>query len=138
MEKIMSSNEAHSHLPLFPPEQTFGAEVSGLARRDSAEQPALSIEARREIIMRVFDTAGGHFISSYVKCLVEYGLTHQDFIAGDVTALFEKRNGLLTIHEAKSLGGLFMQLQRKGVIEKTGTFRSRNQGSPAAVYRLKK
>jgi hypothetical protein len=105
-----------------------------------AEEPSsrLSLEARREVIMRIFGTADGHFVSSYVRCLVEYGLEHEDFIAGDVTALFEKRNGLLTIHEAKSLGGLFMQLQRKGVIEKTGMFRSRNQGSPAAVYRLKK
>lgn len=88
--------------------------------------------------MRVFDKADSSFISSYVKCLVEYGLTHVDFIAGEVSSLYEKRQGKLSEREGKQLGGLFIQLQKKGVIEKTGAYRSRNQCSPAAVYRLKK
>jgi hypothetical protein len=93
--------------------------IDPVPQQQSVREPS-SIDGRRELIMRVFGEADGHFISSYVKCLVEFGLTHEDFIAGEVTAVFEKRNGELSTHEAKALGGLFMQLQRKGVIEKTG------------------
>src|SRR3954464_8347220 len=116
-----SNGESHNYLPDAQPD-LFGMPSQSDPLSSRTPSSRLSLEARREVIMGIFGTADGHFVSSYVKCLVEYGLTHEDFIAGDVTALFEKRNGLLTIHEAKSLGGLFMQLQRKGVIEKTGMF----------------
>lgn len=121
--------------------QLFDGDVANdpVAQQPSVKEPSnrLSIEARREVIMRIFATADGYFISEYVKCLVEFGLTHDDFIAGDVTDVYEKRSGKLSTHEQKSLGGLFLQLQRKGVIEKTGGYRARNQGNASAVYRLK-
>jgi hypothetical protein len=131
----MTVSNAHSQLQ----PNLFGG-TRTVPHESSAKEPPsdrLSIEARREIIMRIFDTADGHFISEYVKCLVEYALTHEDFIAGKVSEFYERRHGKLSEREQKSLGGVYIQLQRKGVIEKTGTFRSRNQGSPAAVYRLR-
>jgi hypothetical protein len=138
MEKVISSNGEANNLPLFPPNLSGGA----VPRLDPAELPeslpSISIEARREIIMRIFDAADGHFISTYVRTLVDFGFSHEDFIAGDVTAVYEKRHGELSVHEQKSLGGLYMQLQRKGVIEKTGGYRARNQGNASAIYRLKK
>jgi hypothetical protein len=105
--------------------------------QQSVKEPS-TIDARRELIMRVFGEADSHFISSYVKCLVEFGLSHEDFIAGEVTTVFERRNGELSTHEMKALGGLFLQLQWKGVIEKTGGYRLRDQGNASAIYRLKK
>jgi hypothetical protein len=71
-----SNGESHSYLPDAQP-QLFGGAVSGLTHQTAAEEPSsrLSLEARREVIMRIFGTADGHFVSSYVRCLVEYGLS---------------------------------------------------------------
>lgn len=48
--------------------------IDPVPQQQSVREPS-SIDARRELIMRVFGEADSHFISSYVKCLVEFGLT---------------------------------------------------------------
>jgi hypothetical protein len=101
-----------------------------------ARTPSLQ-KGRQEIIERVYEAAEPEFIAEYRSFLIEYAEWHEDFIAGDVTSEYETRSRDLTSHEKKALGGLYQSLQKEGIIEKTGGYRKRDQGSPAAVYRLK-
>lgn len=93
--------------------------------------------SRQKIIKRVFERADKNFIARYTACLIEFGGTHQDWIAGDVTNFYEKRNGKLSMREGKQIGGLYQSLQKEGLIVKTGDYRSRDNGNMTAVYRLK-
>lgn len=49
---------------------------------------------------------------------------------------FRAWDGVNMWHEGGN-GGLFIQLQKKGVVEKTGGYRLRDQGNASAIYRLK-
>lgn len=133
----MATNETNSHLPLFPSTPLPGGAVPVLARPGSVRQSP-SIEERQETIERVYAEADENFIAGYRNFLIWFADRVDDFIAGDVTERFEKSFRKLKPRETKQLGGLYQVLQKEGVIEKTGGYRKRDQGSPAAVYRLKK
>lgn len=92
---------------------------------------------RQEKIDRARERVDPLFVERYRRFLLLFSQDHADFIAGEVTAEFEKQFKPLDASEKKALGGLYQQLQREGSIETTGSYRKRNQGNPSAVYRRK-
>jgi hypothetical protein len=131
------SNGAYSELPLFPPDLFTGV----VPQFDPVAVPVSSPPSnnpRQEIIERVFEEAEPEFIQMYCAFLLSYAKRVEDFIACEVTAEFNEAHRPVTKIEGKQLGGLYQSLQRVGAIEKTGSYRARNQGSASAVYRLKR
>ena len=92
--------------------------------------------SRQKQINAVFEKADKATFFKYRCVLVQYGTTHADFIAGDVTESFETSVFKLDARHKKALGGLYQRLIAEGVIEKTGEYRKRDQGNMTAVYRL--
>jgi len=92
---------------------------------------------RQPIIDSVFERADAAFLERYGLFLVTFGRTVVDFIAGDVTAAYERRYGKISPSQKKSLGGLYQRAIKHGTIEPTNEYRKRDQGNVAAIYRLK-
>lgn len=91
---------------------------------------------RRVARRRAFAKADEIFIANYEKCVLQIGTQASAFIAAEVTEHYEAVYGKLADHQAKALGGLYGDLQRRRLIEKTGEHRARKNGNMAAEYRL--
>lgn len=92
--------------------------------------------SRTAIIKQAFSKIDRSFRARYEAVMLEHGRTHADFIAGEVTDVYESRHGKLTMREQKQLGGLYIEAQKRGTIVKTNGSRKRNQGNLSAIYRL--
>ena len=56
------------------------------------------------------------------------------FVAAEITSAFEAAYGKLDIASSRGLGGLYADLQKRGIIRKTDNWRPRKNGCPAAEY----
>jgi len=125
-------NSPNANQPaLFPQSFATHSQSDPLSSRTPASND------RRKLIKQVFEKADEAFIARYTEYLMTWGGLQADFIAGEVTAFYERFNNKLSSREKKQLGGLYIALQKERVIEKTGQYRKRDQGNAAAVYRLK-
>jgi hypothetical protein len=137
----MPAIQAHRQMPmplfagLLTDEKT---QDNQLPPATSGEQSRPSINERQGIIERVFEEAAPEFIQMYRAFLLSYAERVEDFIANQVTSAFGEQFRPLTEKEGKQIGGLYQRLQTEGILENTGEYRKRDQGSPASVYRLKK
>ena len=100
--------------------------------------PAPAGHPRKAEIKRAYERVDQLFLDRYQETLEAYGSGVADFIAGDVTEVYEKRYKALSTSQKKALGGLYQRLMQQKRIEKTGEYRARNQGNASAVYRLKR
>lgn len=91
----------------------------------------------KRIIAQVFERADAKFLATHTDVLIEYGHRHTDWIAGEITAAHEAKYGKLGLRAKKQLGGLYQQLQKDGVIERTGEYRQRSNHNMTAAYRLR-
>lgn len=85
---------------------------------------------------RAHEQADNVFLERYTALLVSAGRVLGRFVAAEITAEYERRNGAIDEHNARGLGNLYGLLQRQGVIRKTGTTRARRNGNLAAEYSL--
>lgn len=97
-----------------------------------AETPP-PVETRQKVIKRVFERADKFVLAKYEEVVRSMVVP---FVAADTTAIYEARYGELAEHNAKGLGYLFGDLQRRGVIEKTGAARPRKNGNASFEYRV--
>src|SRR5687768_9498954 len=93
--------------------------------------PASYAETRRKARKRAFEKADKVFLEKYERCLITFGQVCPTFVAAEITERFEKSHGPMAEHQAKALGQLYANLQRRGVIEKTGKARPRKNGNAA-------
>ena len=98
--------------------------------------PMASSHPRAEQIERAFERASEFMVEHYEQIMQTVGSVRDDFTAGDITERYEQRHGKLSDHDKKALGGVYQRLLKRGVIEKTGKHRARNQGNLCAVYKL--
>lgn len=91
---------------------------------------------RQPQIDRAFEKAEQAFLDQYENFLLTTAAFHPGFIAGEITEAYVKRHGAISIKQKKALGGLYQRLMNRGLIEKTGGYRARNQGNPSAIYKL--
>ena len=99
--------------------------------------PAVSYP-RAAQIERAYAKANPLIMALYEKAVRIGGSILPDFTACEITEIFTAKCGKPDTVTIKALGGLYIRLQKEGVIEKTGGYRARNQGNAAAVYRLRK
>lgn len=90
---------------------------------------------REHQVERAERKASAEFIERYERFLIFFG-RGRTFISNEVTQAYESRYEKLTEIEEKALGGFYRKRLRSGLIEKTGVYRSRDQGNASAEYKL--
>lgn len=93
---------------------------------------------RQAQIDAAFEHADEEFIERYTRFARAYASIYPDFIAGEVTAAFEKKHFKLSPRQKKALGGVYQRMLKSGEIVATGGYRKRDQGNPSAIYRRKR
>lgn len=92
---------------------------------------------REQAIKAAMANAGSKFIEEYTAFALLYAASHEDFIGEDITREWMRQKRPCP-REWRAVGGIFQGLVKRGIFEKTHEYRSRENGSPSAVYRLKR